>query len=355
MVETINAVTPAEEARATLASSYDLTFTKAVERVTAPLRERVKAVLPDADWPRLAPLIVQINRLKREKRVPIFAHRNQSVPLYHGVADVTGDTIELAMQAAKARGRTVIVCGALFVAETTKLLSPRKTVLTPDGLAIDPLSTSITPDDVLAIKAQYPGVPVIASINSSVAVKAVSDVCCTSANALAIVESQPGDRVVLVPDQYLARNLAKRTTKKVITWSGTRAELKDLTTQRVADLRQAHPKARVIAHPSCPPDVVEAADFSGSTSQMLGWLEREAPPEVAMLADPAAVDNAAVAFPRTTFVPTGLVASQPQRITLESLLWSLHSLAEPVTIRDDVAAPAGTALQRMLKVAGPAT
>lgn len=350
MVESINAITPLEEARATLASAYDLRFTKAVERVTAVVHEKLKRVVAAEDWPALAPLIVHVNRLKRDRRILVLAHYFQIPAICHGVADLTGDTMMLATRAAKARNRTVMVCGAGFVAETVKLLSPGKTVLQPDSRATCSVAASITREDVLAIRAQYPGVPVIASINSTAAVKAVSDICCTPASALAIIEQQPGDRVILVPDQYLARNLAKRTAKKLITWSGTCEALDGLTAADLAKLRSAHPDIRVIAHACCPPEIVAAADYNGATGDLLGWLRRERPGRVAMLAERSAVENATVMFPDTVFAPAAPGRHEP-RITLETLLWAMHTLTEKVEVRADLIEPASAAIVRMTRVA----
>ena len=351
MVQSINAITPLEEARAVLAAHYDLAYTKAVASVTARLRAKVAASTPDAEWARQAPLIVQINRLKHEKRALVLAHRCQSPAICHGIADVVGDTIELALAAARSRQRLVVVCGVASVAETQSSSAP-KTVLLPDSRANCSVASSITPDDVAAIREQYPGVPVVAAIASSAAVKEASDICCTAGNALAIVESLPGDRVVLVPDQYLARNLARRTSKKIITWAGTCEALDGVTGENVAGLRDAHPGARIVAHASTAPSVVAIADFSGSLAAMRDWLRRGKPAEVVMVAEQSAVDNAAIEFPEIAFTHGGGVCTHMKEITLENVLWSLHAMAEPVTIREEIATEARKALRQMLAIDG---
>ena len=344
----INSTIPLEEARATLARSFDLKFTKAVERVTARIHERVKDQIPEIEWPFHAPLILQINRLKKEKDALIVAHRYQAPQIHHGVADVTGDTLQLALAAQQAKQSVIVQAGVAFMAETTKLLAPRKKVLLPDSRAGCSVVASITPEDVIALRAQYPGVPVVAYITSSAAVKAVSDICCTTANAAEIVDTLPGDRVIMLPDQYLARNTAKKTSKKIIAWAGTCEVHDTFTAADMAGLRNAYPDARIVTHPQCPPEVTAASDFSGDLDAMVGYLRSANAGRVVLVTECSMSDNIATEFPGTEFTRGCNLCPHLKRITLENILWSLHTLSEEVTVSEELAKPARAALQRML-------
>src|SRR5690606_5512612 len=257
MVHTINAITPLSEAREILAQHFDLKFSKAIERATDKIFERVRHQIPEIEWSYYAPLIFQINKLKAEKDAVILAHNYQTPQIYHGVADVVGDSLQLAIEATKVRQQVIVQCGVHFMAETSKLLNPSKTVLIPDSRAGCSLSESITAEDVMAMRARYPGVPVVTYVNTSAAVKAVTDVCCTSSNALDIVNRVEGDSVIMIPDQYLAQNTAKKTHKKIITWAGACEVHETFTAEDISELRHAYPTAKIIAHPECPPEVID--------------------------------------------------------------------------------------------------
>jgi quinolinate synthase len=347
-VQLINSLTPLEEARATLAKSFDLKFTKAVERVTARIYDRIKGKIPEIEWPLYAPLILQINRIKKQKDALILAHSYQSPQIYHGVADVTGDTLQLALAAQAAKQSVIVEAGVRFMAETTKLLAPKKKVLLPDGRAGSTLAGSITPEDVIALRAQYPGVPVVAYITSSAATKAVSDICCTAANAAEIVASLPGDRVIMLPDQHVARNTAKRTSKKIIAWSGTDEVHGSFTTADIEELRRSYPDAKIVTHPEASPEVAALADFSGDLAAMVDYVRSSRPARAVLITELSLSDNAAVDLPQTEFMRGGSISANMKRITLENILWSLHTMTEEVTISPELAKPARAALQRML-------
>jgi quinolinate synthase len=348
VVQSINAVTPLEEARAILAQHYDLKYTKAVAAVTARIRDKVKDRIPDIEWPFFAPLIVQINRLKKEKNAVILAHNYQTPQIYHGVADVVGDSLQLAQAATRVKAQVIVQCGVHFMAETSKILNPKKTVLIPDSRAGCSLASSITAEDVLAMKAQYPGVPVVTYVNTSAAVKAVSDVCCTSSNALDIVEKVAGDTVIMIPDQFLARNTAKRTKKRIITWAGACEVHETFTAADIADLRNSYPAAKIIAHPECPPEVVDAVDFAGSTAAMIDWVKTQKPPRVVMVTECSMSDNVAAETAGVEFVRGCNICPHMKRINLENVLWSLHTMTEEVTVPADIIAPARAAVERMI-------
>ncbi len=347
-MQLINAVTPLEEARAILAEDFDLKFTKAVERVTARVYAKVKDRIPEIEWPFYAPLILQINRLKKEKDAVILAHNYQAPQIYHGVADIVGDSLQLAIEASKVRQSVIVQCGVHFMAETSKLLNPNKTVLIPDSRAGCSLAASITPEDVIAMKAQYPGIPVVTYVNTSAAVKAVSDVCCTSSNAADIVDAVPGDAVIMLPDQFLARNTAKKTRKRVITWAGSCEVHETFTAQDIAELRHAYPAAKIIAHPECPPEVIQAVDFSGSTAAMIDYVKSNRPPRVVMVTECSMSDNVAAEATGVEFLRGCNICPHMKRINLENVLWSLHTMSEPVTVPEELISPARAAVQRMI-------
>lgn len=347
-MQLINALTPLEEARAILTESFDLKFTKAVERVTSRVYERVKDRIPEIEWPFYAPLILQINRLKKEKDAVILAHNYQSPQIYHGVADIVGDSLQLAIEATKVKQSIIVQCGVHFMAETSKLLNPKKTVLIPDSRAGCSLASSITPEDVIAMRAQYPGVPVITYVNTSAAVKAVTDVCCTSSNAADIVNGVAGDTVIMIPDQYLARNTAKKTQKKVITWAGSCEVHETFTADDIAELRHAYPTAKIIAHPECPPEVIDAVDFAGSTAAMIDYVKTQKPPRVVMVTECSMSDNVASEATGVDFLRGCNICPHMKRINLENVLWSLHTMTEEVTVAEELLEPARAAVQRMI-------
>ncbi len=347
-MQQINALTPLEEARAILADRFDLKYTKAVERVTARTYDKLRDRIPEIEWPFYAPLILQINRLKKEKDAVILAHNYQSPQIYHGVADIVGDSLQLAIEATRVKQSIIVQCGVHFMAETSKLLNPNKTVLIPDSRAGCSLASSITAEDVVAMRAQYPGVPVVTYVNTSAAVKAVSDICCTSSNAADIVNGLAADTVMMIPDQYLARNTAKKTSKKVVTWAGACEVHETFTAADIAELRHAYPNARIIAHPECPPEVIDAVDFAGSTAAMIDYVKTQKPPRVVMVTECSMSDNVASETTGVDFLRGCNICPHMKRINLENILWSLHTMTEEVTVPAELMAPARAAVQRMI-------
>jgi len=348
MVQLINAMTPLEEARAILAEHYDLKFTKAVQKVTQKVFERVKDKIPEIEWPFYAPLIVQINRLKKEKDAVILAHNYQTPQIYHGVADIVGDSLQLAVEATKVKQSVIVQCGVHFMAETSKILNPTKTVLIPDSRAGCSLASSITAGDVAAMRAQYPGVPVVTYVNTSAAVKALTDVCCTSSNAVDIVNAVDGDTVIMIPDQFLAQNTAKKTKKKIITWAGSCEVHETFTADDIAELRAAYPTAKIIAHPECPPAVIDVVDFAGSTAAMINYVKTEKPARVVMVTECSMSDNVASETTGVDFLRGCNICPHMKRINLENVLWSLHTGNEEVIVDPAIIEPARMAVQRMI-------
>lgn len=350
MVQTINAFTPLEDARAILAENFDLKFSPAVERETGGIFDRVRDKIPEIEWPFYAPLIFQINRVKKEKDAVILAHNYQTPQIYHGVADFVGDSLQLAIEATRVDQSVIVQCGVHFMAETSKLLNPQKTVLIPDSRAGCSLAESISVDDVKAMREMYPGVPVVTYVNTSAAVKAVTDVCCTSSNALDIVEAVEGDTVIMIPDQYLAQNTAKRTKKKVITWAGACEVHETFTAEDIAELRHAYPTAKIIAHPECPPEVIDAVDFAGSTAAMIDWVKTEKPARVVMVTECSMSDNVASETTGVDFLRGCNICPHMKRINLENVLWSLHTGTEEVTVPEEIIPPARRAVERMIEM-----
>jgi quinolinate synthase len=350
MVESINAKVPLAEARATLAAAYDLKFTKAVAKVTERVHERLKRHVSDDDWRTMAPLIVQIGRQKFEKRAAILADYHQPPEVFWGVADVTGDQLSLIKSGMASRRQVIVVAGLHTLAENIALLRPRSKVISPDSRARSPLTGAITRADLEAIRGQYPGTPVLAHVNASLAVKAAAQSIFTATNAEAVLAATAGDKVIVVPDQFLAQRVARSSSKKIVAWAGRSAEYGNVTADEVAALREAHPDAAILGHPSNPPDVAAAADFSGSPEKLAGWLGENKPPVAILLGGKPLAVNLAASVPGTTVVAANGIDIAGPRIGLESILWALHTLTEPVELDAALIEPARAALTRMLEI-----
>ncbi len=286
---------------------------------TRPLYDRVARVIPPMEWPVFAADIDAILALKRARNAVVLAHNYQTPEIFHCVADVTGDSLALARQAMRADAEVIVLAGVHFMAETAKLLNPGKTVLIPDAGAGCSLAASITAADVRLLRERYPGVPVVSYVNTAAAVKAESDICCTSGNAKRVVESLGAPRVILLPDEYLARNVAAETGVEIIAWAGHCEVHERFTAAEIASLRAAHPGVRVLAHPECPPEVVAAADFAGSTAAMADYVAREKPGRVVLVTECSMSDNVAVAHPGTEFVRPCNLCPHMKRITLPGI------------------------------------
>ena len=312
------------------------------------LYRRVSRVIPPFEWPLFQGDIEAILRLKAERNAVILAHNYQSPEIFHCVSDVVGDSLALAREAAKGDVRVIVMAGVHFMAETAKLLNPSKTVLIPDRQAGCSLAESITADDVRLLRQAYRGVPIVTYVNTSAAVKAASDICCTSANAKKVVESLGVNRVIMIPDEYLARNVAAQTQVEIIAWRGRCEVHEQFTAADILELREAHPGAIVLAHPECSPEVVAAADFAGSTADMIKYVGTKRPARVALVTECSMSDNVAVHYPDIEFVrPCGLCPHM-KRITLGKIRRALETLEGEVTIDPIVAGPARRAVERML-------
>ena len=327
------------------------TYTPEVAERTSSLFERVKHTISAQEWPHFAPYIDEIIRLKQERNAIILAHNYQTRDIYHCVSDVVGDSLALARKAMGTDADAIVMAGVTFMAETAKLMNPDKTVLIPSLEAGCSLADSITAADVRALKEKHPGVPVVTYVNTSVAVKAESDICCTSANAKQVVESLGVDRVFLIPDEYLARNVAAQTDVEILYWAGKCEVHERFDAAQVDHLRRHYPKITVLAHPECPPEVVERADFAGSTSAMVNYVAEHKPEEVALITECSLGDNIMSEHPEVRFVRSCSLCPHMQRITLMNICASLRGMVYEVNIDPVLAERARRAVERMLEVA----
>jgi quinolinate synthase len=307
-------------------------------------------ILPDVEIAAISPLIAEIQALKAKRRAVVLAHNYMTPDIFHGVADLTGDSLALARMAADTEADVIVMAGVHFMAETAKILNPAKTVLIPDLRAGCSLAESITGSDVRLLRQRYPGVPVVTYVNTSAEVKAESDVCCTSSNAVAVVESLGTDRVIFLPDQYLGRWVASQTGVQVILWEGSCMVHERFTGAQLREYRAGHPGIRVIAHPECPPDVLEEADFVGSTSGMISWVEKNRPPRVVMITECSMSDNVAAEIPDVEFVRPCNLCPHMKRITLAGIADALRHMRHEVKVAPAVAERARRAVTRMLAV-----
>jgi quinolinate synthase len=327
-----------------------LQYTPAVAAATAGIYDRVRDVIPDVEWPVHAPYVARINELKVERNAILLAHNYQTPEIYHGVADYTGDSLGLAQKATETDADIIVLCGVHFMAETAKILNPDKTVLIPDLDAGCSLAASVTGADVRAMKERYPGVPVVSYVNTSADVKAETDVCCTSGNALKVVESLDTDRVIFLPDEYLGRYVAQQTKKELILWKGSCEVHERFSAEELRDYRKTSPGIQIIAHPECPPDVLEEADFVGSTSGMINYVSRERPERIVMITECSMSDNVAVEFPDVEFVRPCNLCPHMKRITLPKILNSLENLEYEVLVEPEMAKRAYGSVKRMLEI-----
>ena len=309
---------------------------------------KVAKVIPEIEWPFFSPYIESINRIKKEKNVVILAHNYQTPEIYHCVADIVGDSLKLAEEAAKTTADTILMCGVYFMAETAKLMSPDKTVLIPDPRAGCSLSESITGKDVRLLKQKYPGVPVVTYVNTSAEVKAETDICCTSSNAVEIIESLGVDRVIFLPDEYLAKNVAEQTKVKIISWHGTCMVHEQFTAKEIREYRKDNPGITILAHPECPPEVVAEVDFTGSTSKMNNYVKEKQPSKVLMVTECSMSDNVSVENPNVEFVRPCNLCPHMKKINLPKILESLMLNMYEVKIDPKILKRARLPIERMV-------
>ena len=312
--------------------------------------KKISKFVPENEWKVHAPLIEKINKLKKEKNAIILAHNYQTPEIYHGVADIAADSLALAVEAAKTSADKIIMCGVHFMAETAKLMNPTKKVFLPDMQAGCSLASSITGKDVRLLKQKYPGVPVVSYVNTSADVKAETDVCCTSANAVKVVESLNVEKVIFLPDQYLADYVAKNTKVKIISWKGTCIVHEQFTSKEIEDIKNQNPGIKVIAHPECPPDVIEASDFAGSTSGMIKYVKDNQPKKVMLVTECSMSDNVEADNPNVSFIKPCNLCPYMKKIDLEKILDCLENDTNEIILDNKTIKAARKSVIRMTEI-----
>ncbi|MCH8866154.1 MAG: quinolinate synthase NadA [Proteobacteria bacterium] len=325
-----------------------LEYSAEVARETAAAYERVKTVIPDVEWPLHAPYVAAINALKKRRNAVVLAHNYQTPEIFHCVADICGDSLALAKKAVETDADVIVLAGVHFMAETAKLLNPDKIVLIPDERAGCSLAESINGEDVRQLRQQHPGVPVVTYVNTSAEVKAESDVCCTSGNAVDIVESLGVDKVIFIPDEYLAAYVAQQTEVEIISWKGRCEVHERFTAQELEEYRRNYDQLTIIAHPECPPDVLRVADFVGSTAQMQNYVQTKRPKRVLMVTECSMSDNVAADIHDVEFIRPCNLCPHMKRITLANIYEALETLEPRVEIEASIANRARVAVERML-------
>ena len=314
------------------------------------LYQKVKNFIPEVEWAVYEPLVQKINKLKAEKNAVILAHNYMTPEIYHCVADIVGDSLLLAKESQKAKADTIIMCGVHFMAETAKILNPDKKVLIPDKSAGCSLAESITGEDVRLLKQKYPGLPVVSYVNTSADVKSETDICCTSSNAVEIVESLGVDKVIFLPDEYLAQNVAAQTKVGIISYKGTCIVHERFTPEEIREYRKNYPGIVVLAHPECPPEVVAEADYTGSTSKMSNYVRDKQPKKVLMVTECSMSDNVAIENPDVEMIKPCNLCPYMKKITLQGIYNSLVNGTEEVTLSKAVMDKARLSIKRMIEV-----
>ncbi|MEL6179193.1 MAG: quinolinate synthase NadA [Myxococcota bacterium] len=333
-----------------MTTEINLDYTPEVEALTAPIYDTIRDFVPEIEWPVYAVHIAAINRLKKERNAVILAHNYMTPEIFHGIADIRGDSLALAKKAAETDADVIVMCGVHFMAETAKITCPDKTVLIPDLRAGCSLADSITAADIRLLREKYPGVPVVTYVNTSAEVKAESDICCTSANAVKVVESLGVDRVIFLPDEYLGHYVARQTDVEIILWKGHCEVHERFTPEEIRNYRKQYEGLVVIAHPECPPEVLDEADFVGSTSGMINWVTEKRPRRVVMVTECSMSDNVAAGLTDVEFIRPCNLCPHMKRITLPRVLEALQKLQHPVEVDPDIAVRARQAVDRMLAV-----
>jgi len=325
-------------------------FNQEVKQATDPIYKKISKVMPEIEWSVHAPYSHKINKLKKEKNAVILAHNYQTPEIYHGIADFSADSLALAVEASKTSADIIVMAGVHFMAETAKLMSPNKKVLLPDMKAGCSLSSSITGKDVRLLKEKYPGVPVVSYVNTSADVKAETDVCCTSANAVKIVKSLGVKKVIFLPDDYLAKYVASQTDVEIISWKGICIVHDQFNEKEIQNIRKNNPGIKIIAHPECPPDVIKASDFAGSTSGMINYVKDNQPKKVMMVTECSMSDNVQADNPNVEFIKPCNLCPYMKKITLQKILDCLESEKNEIFIEEKMAKAARQSVQRMTEI-----
>ena len=325
-------------------------FTSEIRKATEPIYQKISKAIPDIEWSIHAPYIYEINKLKKEKNAIILAHNYQTPEIYHGISDFSADSLALAVKAAETKADIILMCRVHFMAETAKLMNPKKKVLLPDMRAGCSLSSSITGDDVRKLKKKNPGVPVVSYVNTSAEVKAETDVCCTSANAVKIVNSLGVNKVIFLPDDYLAKYVASQTDVEIISWKGTCEVHEKFNDVEINEIRKNNPDIKIIAHPECPPDVIKASDFAGSTSGMIKYVKDNQPKKVMMVTECSMSDNIQIDNPNVEFIRPCNLCPHMKRITLPKILDCLRKESNEILMSEETIKKAKKSVERMAEV-----
>ena len=325
-------------------------FTTEIRKATEPIYQKISKAVPEIEWSSHAPYIYKINKLKKEKNAVILAHNYQTPEIYHGISDFSADSLALAVEAAKTKADIIVMCGVHFMAETAKLMSPNKKVLLPDMSAGCSLSSSITGEDVRNLKKKYPDVPVVSYVNTSADVKSETDVCCTSANAVKIVNSLGAKKVIFLPDDYLAKYVASQTDVEIISWKGTCEVHEQFNDVEINEIRKNNPGIKIIAHPECPPDVIKASDFTGSTSGMIKYVKDHQPEKVMMVTECSMSDNVQVDNPNVKFIRPCNLCPHMKKITLPKILDCLQNETNEILMSEETIEKARKSVERMAEI-----
>ena len=321
-----------------------------IKKATDPIYQKVSKVIPEIEWSFHAPLIHKINMLKKEKNAVVLAHNYQTPEIFHGIADIAADSLALAVEAEKTSADIIVLCGVHFMAETAKLMNPEKKILLPDMEAGCSLASSITGKDVKMLKEKYPSVPVVTYVNTSAEVKAESDICCTSANAVRVVESLGVNKVIFLPDQYLAKYVQTKTKVQIISWIGTCIVHERFSAQEIEDIKKQNPEISVLSHPECPPEVIAASDFTGSTTGMSNYVKKNQPKKVMLVTECSMSDNVQVNNPNVQFIKPCNLCPHMKTITLPKVLECLENETNEILIPEIIARKARKAVERMVAI-----
>jgi len=321
-----------------------------IKKATDPIYQKVSKVIPEIEWSFHAPLIHKINMLKKEKNAVVLAHNYQTPEIYHGIADIAADSLALAVEASRTEADIIILCGVHFMAETAKLMNPQKKVLLPDMGAGCSLASSITEKDVKLLKEKYPGVPVVTYVNTSAEVKAESDICCTSGNAVKVVESLGVNKVIFLPDQYLAKYVSTKTKVQIISWVGTCIVHERFSAQEINDIRKQNPEIEILSHPECPAEVIAASDFTGSTSSMIEYVNKNQPKKVMLVTECSMSDNVQIENPNVQFIKPCNLCPHMKTITLPKILDCLENETNEILIPEIISRRARKAVERMIAI-----
>ena len=321
-----------------------------IKKETDPIYEKVSKVIPEIEWAFHAPLIHKINMLKKQKNAVVLAHNYQTPEIFHAVADIAADSLALAVEAEKTDADIIILCGVHFMAETAKLMNPNKKVLLPDMGAGCSLASSITAKDVRMLKEKYPGVPVVTYVNTSAEVKAESDICCTSANAIKVVESFGADKVIFLPDQYMAKYVQSKTKVQIISWVGTCIVHEKFSAQEIKDIKKQNPEIKVLTHPECPPEVIAASDFTGSTTGMSRYVKDNQPKKVMLVTECSMSDNVQVDNPNVQFIRPCNLCPYMKTISLPKILDCLEKETNEILIPELIINKARKSVERMVAI-----